>query len=164
MILIFMVEGARELARERERERKRGPGQEGLKMGGPFMVEIVFCRVTRRGRKKKAGMNKLARENCRNDGPMGGGFIPPDTLKITLDLSDIGPSVQRIGRHDDEDDGGRREGKNRGQNTGQLCGKNGAEETSEVWHPRHRGYVWRRGPHTKVWKEGRRQERFPQDD
>jgi len=60
-------------------------------MGGPFMVEIVFCRVTRRGRKKKAGMNKLARENCRNDGPMGGGFIPPDTLKITLDLSDSGP-------------------------------------------------------------------------
>jgi hypothetical protein len=55
------------------------------------MVEIVFCRVTRRGRKKKAGMNKLARENCRNDGPMGGGFIPPDTLKITLDLSDSGP-------------------------------------------------------------------------
>lgn len=55
------------------------------------MVEIVFCRVTRRGRKKKAGMNKLARENCRNDGPMGGGFIPPDTLKITLDLSDTGP-------------------------------------------------------------------------
>jgi len=36
-------------------------------------------------------MNKLARENCRNDGPMGGGFIPPDTLKITLDLSDTGP-------------------------------------------------------------------------
>merc|ERR1719400_1682733 len=91
MILIFMVEGARELARERERERKRGPGEGGLKMGGPFMVEIVFCRVTRRGRKKKAGMNKLARENCRNDGPMGGGFIPPDTLKITLDLSDSGP-------------------------------------------------------------------------
>jgi len=60
-------------------------------MGGPFMVEIVFCRVTRRGRKKKAGMNKLARENCRNDGPMGGGFVPPDTLKITLDLSDSGP-------------------------------------------------------------------------
>ena len=30
----------------------------------------------------KAGMNKLARENCRNDGPMGGGFIPPDTLKV----------------------------------------------------------------------------------
>merc|ERR1711997_1249768 len=26
------------------------------------MVEIVFCRVTRRGRKKKAGLNKLARE------------------------------------------------------------------------------------------------------
>jgi len=82
---------SRELVRERERERKRGPGQGGLKMGGPFMVEIVFCRVTRRGRKKKAGMNKLARENCRNDGPMGGGFVPPDTLKITLDLSDSGP-------------------------------------------------------------------------
>ena len=30
----------------------------------------------------QAGMNKLARENCRNDGPMGGGFIPPDTLKV----------------------------------------------------------------------------------
>ena len=32
----------------------------------------------------KAGMNKLARENCRNDGPMGGGFIPPDTLKVRM--------------------------------------------------------------------------------
>merc|ERR1719237_403005 len=81
---------SRELVRERKKQRG-GPGQGGLKMGGPFMVEIVFCRVTRRGRKKKAGMNKLARENCRNDGPMGGGFIPPDTLKITLDLSDSGP-------------------------------------------------------------------------
>eukprot|EP00092_Neocalanus_flemingeri_P008609 GFUD01009277.1.p1 GENE.GFUD01009277.1~~GFUD01009277.1.p1 ORF type:complete len:1024 (-),score=276.42 GFUD01009277.1:850-3921(-) len=60
-------------------------------MGGPFMVEIVFCRVTRRGRKKKAGMNKLARENCRNDGPMQS-FIPPDNMvKLTLDLSDSGP-------------------------------------------------------------------------
>eukprot|EP00092_Neocalanus_flemingeri_P003118 GFUD01003335.1.p1 GENE.GFUD01003335.1~~GFUD01003335.1.p1 ORF type:complete len:1336 (-),score=318.00 GFUD01003335.1:265-4272(-) len=60
-------------------------------MGGPFMVEIVFCRVTRRGRKKKAGMNKLARENCRNDGPMQS-FIPPDNMvKLTLDLSDTGP-------------------------------------------------------------------------
>jgi len=55
------------------------------------MVEIVFCRVTRRGRKKKAGMNKLARENCRNDGPMQS-FIPPDNMvKLTLDLSDSGP-------------------------------------------------------------------------
>jgi len=55
------------------------------------MVEIVFCRVTRRGRKKKAGMNKLARENCRNDGPMQS-FIPPDNMvKLTLDLSDTGP-------------------------------------------------------------------------
>jgi len=55
------------------------------------MVEIVFCRVTRRGRKKKSGMNKLARENCRNDGPMQS-FIPPDNMvKMTLDLSDSGP-------------------------------------------------------------------------
>jgi len=55
------------------------------------MVEIVFCRVTRRGRKKRAGMNKLARENCRNDGPMQS-FIPPDNMvKLTLDLSDTGP-------------------------------------------------------------------------
>ena len=55
------------------------------------MVEIVFCRVTRRGRKKKAGLNKLARENCRNDGPMQS-FIPPDNMvKVTLDLSENGP-------------------------------------------------------------------------
>ena len=58
---------------------------------GPFMVEIVFCRVTRRGRKKGKGMNKLARENMRNDGPMQS-FIPKDDMvKITLDLSDNGP-------------------------------------------------------------------------
>ena len=58
---------------------------------GPFMVEIVFCRVTRRGRKKGKGMNKLARENCRNDGPMQS-FIPQDDMiKVTLDLSDNGP-------------------------------------------------------------------------
>jgi len=57
----------------------------------PLMVEIVFCRVTRRGRKKKAGLNKLARENCRNDGPMQS-FVPPDNMvKLTLDLSDNGP-------------------------------------------------------------------------
>jgi len=54
------------------------------------MVEIVFCRVTRRGRKKKAGMNKLLAGNTRNDGPSQS-FIPPDTLKVTLDLSDSGP-------------------------------------------------------------------------
>ena len=36
---------------------------------GPFMVEIVYCRVTRRGRKKKKGMNKGLRDNMRNDGP-----------------------------------------------------------------------------------------------
>ena len=54
---------------------------------GPFMVEIVFCRVTRRGRKKMSGMNKLARENMRNDGPMQS-FIPQDDmLRVTLDLS-----------------------------------------------------------------------------
>ena len=58
---------------------------------GPFMVEIVFCRVTRRGRKKGKGMNKAARENCRNDGPMQS-FIPKDdVIKVTLDLSDNGP-------------------------------------------------------------------------
>jgi len=51
----------------------------------------VFCRVTRRGRKKRKGMNKAARENCRNDGPMQS-FIPQDDmLKVTLDLSDNGP-------------------------------------------------------------------------
>jgi len=55
------------------------------------MVEIVFCRVTRRGRKKKAGMNKLLAGNTRNDGPMQS-FIPPDNMvKLTLDLSDTGP-------------------------------------------------------------------------
>jgi len=60
-------------------------------MMAPFMVEIVFCRVTRRGRKKKAGLNKLARENCRNDGPMQS-FVPPDNMvKLTLDLSENGP-------------------------------------------------------------------------
>jgi len=58
---------------------------------GPFMVEIVFCRVTRRGRKKRKGMNKIGRENMRNDGPMQS-FIPKDDmLKVTLDLSDNGP-------------------------------------------------------------------------
>ena len=58
---------------------------------GPFMVEIVFCRVTRRGRKKGKGMNKAAKENCRNDGPMQS-FIPKDdVIKVTLDLSDNGP-------------------------------------------------------------------------
>jgi len=58
---------------------------------GPFMVEIVFCRVTRRGRKVGKGMNKAAKENCRNDGPMQG-FIPKDdVIKVTLDLSDNGP-------------------------------------------------------------------------
>jgi len=58
---------------------------------GPFMVEIVFCRVTRRGRKLKKGMNKAGRENMRNDGPAQS-FIPAeDTIKVTLDLSDNGP-------------------------------------------------------------------------
>ena len=55
------------------------------------MVEIVFCRVTRRGRKLKKGMNKAGRANMRNDGPSMS-FIPPDdTIKVTLDLSDNGP-------------------------------------------------------------------------
>ena len=50
------------------------------------MVEIVFCRVTRRGRKKGKGMNKGLRGNMRNDGPAMS-FVPPDdTIKITLDL------------------------------------------------------------------------------
>ena len=58
---------------------------------GPFMVEIVFCRVTRRGRKKGKGLNKGAMANNKNDGPMQS-FIPPDdTIKVTLDLSDNGP-------------------------------------------------------------------------
>ena len=36
-------------------------------------------------------MNKNAKANCRNDGPMQS-FIPPDdTIKVTLDLSDNGP-------------------------------------------------------------------------
>ena len=55
------------------------------------MVEIVFCRVTRRGRKRCKGLNKAGKENMRNDGPMQS-FIPPDdTIKVTLDLSDNGP-------------------------------------------------------------------------
>jgi len=60
-------------------------------MMAPFMVEIVFCRVTRRGRKRRAGMNKAGKENMRNDGPSQS-FIPPDNMvKLTLDLSDNGP-------------------------------------------------------------------------
>lgn len=55
------------------------------------MVEIVFCRVTRRGRKLRKGMNKAGRANMRNDGPSMS-FIPPeDTVKVTLDLSESGP-------------------------------------------------------------------------
>ena len=58
---------------------------------GPFMVEIVFCRVTRRGRKLRKGMNKAGLANMRNDGPSMS-FIPPeDTVKVTLDLSEGGP-------------------------------------------------------------------------
>ena len=41
-------------------------------------------------------------------------------------------------------------GKNRGQDTGQLGGKERAEEASEVGDPGHWGNVRRRGPHTKV--------------
>ena len=40
-------------------------------------------------------------------------------------------------------------GKKRGQG-GQLCSKERAEETFEVWHPWHWSNVRRRGPHTKV--------------
>eukprot|EP00095_Tigriopus_kingsejongensis_P004187 maker-scaffold47_size466558-snap-gene-3.44 protein:Tk04187 transcript:maker-scaffold47_size466558-snap-gene-3.44-mRNA-1 annotation:"---NA---" len=58
---------------------------------GPFMVEIVFCPVTRRGRKKRKGQNKDAITNSKNDGPAFR-FIPQeDTLKVTLDLSEDGP-------------------------------------------------------------------------
>ncbi len=84
---------------------------------GPFMVEIVFCRVTRRGRKKGKGMNKLARENCRNDGPAFA-FIPPeDTIKVTLDLSDNGPVFSALDEmmmkmiDDDSKGGGKGKGK-----------------------------------------------------
>ena len=59
---------------------------------GPFMVEIVFCRVTRRGRKKGKGLNKAAMEASKNNmsGPQS--FIPKDdVIKVTLDLSDNGP-------------------------------------------------------------------------
>jgi len=88
---------------------------------GPFMVEIVFCRVTRRGRKKRAGMNKLARENCRNDGPMQS-FIPKDDmLKVTLDLSDNGPvfgaldeMMMRLSMDGDDKEKGKGEGKGAG--------------------------------------------------
>jgi hypothetical protein len=65
---------------------------------GPFMVEIVYCRVTRRGRKKKKGMNKLARENMRNDGPAFQFLPPEDTVKITLDLSENGPVFSALVR------------------------------------------------------------------
>ena len=61
---------------------------------GPFMVEIVFCRVTRRGRKLKKGMNKAGRENMRNDGPAMS-FIPPDdTIKVTLVSLQEGPRIE----------------------------------------------------------------------
>jgi len=56
------------------------------------MVEIVFCRVTRRGRKKGKGLNKAAMEASKNNmsGPQS--FIPKDdVIKVTLDLSDNGP-------------------------------------------------------------------------
>ena len=58
---------------------------------GPFMVEIVYCRVTRRGRKKRKGMNSSLRDNMRNDGPCFQFLPPEDTVKITLDLSENGP-------------------------------------------------------------------------
>ena len=58
---------------------------------GPFMVEIVFCRVTRRGRKLRKGMNKAGRANMRNDGPSMSFLPPEDTVKVTLDLSEGGP-------------------------------------------------------------------------
>ena len=59
---------------------------------GPFMVEIVFCRVTRRGRKKGKGLNKAAMDASRNNTSGPQSFIPKDdVIKVTLDLSDNGP-------------------------------------------------------------------------
>ena len=86
---------------------------------GPFMVEIVFCRVTRRGRKLKKGMNKAGRENMRNDGPAQS-FIPPeDTIKVTLDLSDNGPVFSAMDemmmKMLDDDAKDRKNNKNSGQ-------------------------------------------------
>jgi hypothetical protein len=63
---------------------------------GPFLVEIVFCPVTRRGRKKKKGVNSglLKDGSTKNDGPAFR-FVPAasdaDAVKMTLDLSDTGP-------------------------------------------------------------------------
>ena len=75
----------------REQFEQEVEDRHSVTMTGPFMVEIVFCRVTRRGRKKRAGMNKAGKENMRNDGPSQS-FIPPDNMvKLTLDLSDNGP-------------------------------------------------------------------------
>ena len=51
---------------------------------GPFMVEIVFCRVTRRGRKVKKGQNKGAITDSRNEGPAFK-FLPApqeETVKV----------------------------------------------------------------------------------
>eukprot|EP00094_Tigriopus_californicus_P004904 TCALIF_04722-PA protein Name:"Protein of unknown function" AED:0.23 eAED:0.19 QI:0/0.72/0.65/0.86/0.81/0.73/23/0/2841 len=54
-------------------------------------MSIVFCPVTRRGRKKRKGQNKNAITDSRNEGPAFR-FIPQeDTLKVTLDLSEDGP-------------------------------------------------------------------------
>jgi len=59
---------------------------------GPFMVEIVFCRVTRRGRKKGKGLSKALLEANKNAGGGFSSFIPQDDMiKVTLDLSDNGP-------------------------------------------------------------------------
>ena len=55
------------------------------------MVEIVFCRVTRRGRKKRKGANKSLITDSKNDGPAFR-FIPQeDPMKLSIDLSDDGP-------------------------------------------------------------------------
>ena len=56
------------------------------------MVEIVFCRVTRAGRKKGKGLNKAAMDASRNNTSGPQSFIPKDdVVKVTLDLSDNGP-------------------------------------------------------------------------
>jgi len=92
------------------------------------MVEIVFCRVTRRGRKVGKGMNKAAKENCRNDGPMQG-FIPKDdVIKVTLDLSDNGPVFSAMDemmmKMMEEDEKARKAGGGKGKGKGSDEAKN----------------------------------------
>ncbi len=65
-------------------------------MPGPFMVEIVFCRVTRRGRKKRKGANKGLITDNKNEGPMFR-FVPQEEdTKLAIDLSDDGPMFSAL--------------------------------------------------------------------